>query len=113
MAKTRTEQSYIPGLRKYARSRRFTVAEYHTLIEHAVLTTEDKVELLDGYVLYKLDYVTLPPPSQVFPDWQQLRRWTQAEYDRMTELGIITPEDRVELIDGYLVFKPSQEAASE
>lgn len=113
MARTRTEESYTPELRMYSRSRRFTVAEYHTLIEHAVLTTEDKVELIGGYVLYKLDYVTLPPASPNFPDWQQLRRWTPTEFDRMAELCIIAPEDGVELIDGYLVLKSIGSARGE
>jgi hypothetical protein len=113
MASTRTEESVIPGLKKYARSRCFTIAEYHLLKETGVLTTADKVELLDGYVLYKLDHVTLPLPSQKFPDWQQLRKWTQAEFDRMAELGLITPDERVELIDGYLVPKPLQDVQSE
>ena len=85
-----------------------TVAEYHMLIEHAVLTAEDKVELLDGHILYKPDHVALPPPSRFFPQWQQLRRWTLDEYRRMTELGVLTPEDRIELLDGYLVNKIPQ-----
>jgi hypothetical protein len=107
MARTRTEESDIPELRMYARCRRFTIAEYHLLKGSGVLTKADHVELLDGYVLYKLDYVTLPPASPHFPDWQQVRRWTQTEYDRMTELGIIRAEDGVEMIDGYLVLSPT------
>ena len=30
----------------------------------------------------------------------QTRRWTRQEYDRMIEAGVLTPEDRVELIEG-------------
>jgi hypothetical protein len=30
----------------------------------------------------------------------QLRRWTREEYDRMIDAGVLTPEDRVELIEG-------------
>lgn len=33
----------------------------------------------------------------------QLRRWTRQEYDLMIEAGVLTPEDRVELIDGEIL----------
>ena len=32
-------------------------------------------------------------------------RFSLAQYDRMVESGILTPEDRVELLEGYLVTK--------
>jgi Uma2 family endonuclease len=34
--------------------RRFSVAEYHKMIETGILTTEDRVELLAGYVVLKM-----------------------------------------------------------
>ena len=34
--------------------RRFTVAEYHRLIQTGILTDEDKVELLNGYLVLKM-----------------------------------------------------------
>src|SRR6266542_1807938 len=34
--------------------RQFTVAEYHRLIQTGILTDEDKVELLNGYVVHKM-----------------------------------------------------------
>jgi Uma2 family endonuclease len=33
----------------------------------------------------------------------RLRRWTRQEYDRMIEAGVLTPEDRVELIEGEIL----------
>ena len=42
---------------------------------------------------------TVPPPDL------EPRRWTVREYDRMGEFGLLTPEDRVELLDGYIVNK--------
>lgn len=38
----------------YAAMRQFSVPEYHRMIETGVLTDEDKVELLDGYVVLKM-----------------------------------------------------------
>src|SRR5690349_3673211 len=34
--------------------RRFTVAEYHRMIETGVLTEQDPVELLEGWVVFKM-----------------------------------------------------------
>ena len=31
------------------------------------------------------------------------RRWTRAEYDRMVEVGLLTEDDRVELVDGEIL----------
>ena len=38
----------------------------------------------------------------------QARRWTRQEYDRMIEAGVLTPEDRVELIDGEILAMTPQ-----
>jgi Uma2 family endonuclease len=40
----------------------------------------------------------------------QLRRWTRHEYDRMIDTGVLTPEDRVELIDGDIVTVTPQKS---
>ena len=36
----------------------------------------------------------------------RLRRFTRAEYHRLGELGVIGPDERVELLDGLIVEKP-------
>ncbi len=41
----------------------------------------------------------------------QARRWTRAEYERMVAAGILTPDDRVELIDGEIVTRTPQGSA--
>lgn len=40
----------------------------------------------------------------------QQRRFTREEYFRMAETGVLGPEDRTELIDGYLVEMTAQNA---
>jgi Uma2 family endonuclease len=41
----------------------------------------------------------------------QARRWTRQEYDRMIDAGILTPEDRVELIEGEVLGMTPQGSA--
>ena len=48
---------------------------------------------------------TAPVLPKTTPPDLAIRRWTVREYDRMGELGFLTPEDRVELLDGVIVNK--------
>lgn len=41
----------------------------------------------------------------------QTKRWTRAEYDRLIDLGVFGPEDRLELLGGQLVVAEPQGAA--
>ena len=91
-------------LSRCSRARRFSVAEYHKMINDDLLTSDDHVELLDGYILYKSDYGPFSG-SLAFPEWSDLRKFTPAEYHRLVELGILLPDERVELLDGYVVKK--------
>jgi hypothetical protein len=95
-----------PPLSALAGTRRFTVDEYHRLIGAGLLGSEDKVELLDGYILLKPDHVDPPPTDGPFPEWRWLRRWTRDEFRRMVELGVIGADEQVKLLDGYLVTEP-------
>ncbi len=51
----------------------------------------------------------IPAPDEAIPDpglaLSDLYRFTVEPYERMGKLGILTEDDRVELIDGYLVTK--------
>ncbi|MGL6097376.1 MAG: Uma2 family endonuclease [Fimbriiglobus sp.] len=96
------------GLSDFTDTRRFTVAEYHRLIAANILTEDEPVELLGGYVVTKPDHFAVPPADGPFPEWRGLWRWTVEEYQRMAELGIIGPDERVELLDGYVVPKMPQ-----
>src|SRR6266542_3343693 len=49
-------QAKIPLRAAMAGFRRFTVPEYHKLIELGILTENDNVELLDGYLVEKMPH---------------------------------------------------------
>ena len=49
-----TQIAHLPYQGKMAGFRRFTVAEYHRLIELGILTEDDNLELLDGYLVHKM-----------------------------------------------------------
>src|SRR5918995_6305447 len=38
------------------------------------------------------------------------RRWTRREYDRLVELGVFRPDERLELLDGVLMVREPQHA---
>ena len=46
-----------------------------------------------------------PPPSKRRP---RAYRFTREQYERMIEAGVLTPEDRCELLEGYIVDKMPQ-----
>lgn len=48
---------------------------------------------------------TVAGASGLPPSPSELYRFTVDQYERMGELGILTEDDRVELIDGYVVIK--------
>src|ERR1051325_6798034 len=64
--------------------RRFTVDEYHRMIESGILTDEDKVELLEGYVVEKMP--RNPPHDVVI---QRLNK-------RLTRLSLADWEVRIQ-----------------
>src|SRR5580700_1132726 len=48
------QTSNLPLLGYMAGFRRFTVAEYHRLTEMGILTEDDNLELLNGYLVHKM-----------------------------------------------------------
>ncbi|WHZ21410.1 MAG: hypothetical protein OJF47_000522 [Nitrospira sp.] len=38
----------------------------------------------------------------------QIKRWTRQEYDRLADLGMFSPDDRVQLIEGDILTMPLQ-----
>src|SRR5215471_9004653 len=49
-----TQTANLPLLGTMAGFRRFSVAEYHKLIEIGVLTEDDNLELIEGYLVLKM-----------------------------------------------------------
>ncbi len=49
-----TQATYLPYQGRMAGFRRFSVAEYHRLIELGMLTEADNIELLEGYLVHKM-----------------------------------------------------------
>jgi Uma2 family endonuclease len=45
--------------------------------------------------------------SRVLPS-PRTRRWTRVEYERLIELGVFQPGERLELLDGLLVVREPQ-----
>jgi hypothetical protein len=43
----------------------------------------------------------------------RLRRWKRAEYERLVELGLLAPGERLELLDGLLVDREPQVAVAD
>ena len=74
---------------------RFSVAQYQRMIETDILTGNDKVELLEGYIVYK--WPEDPPANGQLKRHQPITygtdpstmRFSAAQYQRMIEEGIL------------------------
>ena len=54
--------------------------------------------------------ITTPPPLPLLGTMAGFRRFSVPEYHRLTEIGVLTENDNLELIEGYLVLKMSRNA---
>jgi Uma2 family endonuclease len=92
---------------------RFSVAQYQRMIELGILTAKDKVELLENYIVYKIPGDEPPPLSPqpvTYGRDPSIMRFSVAQYQRMIEAGILTTEDKVELLENYVVLKMTRNA---
>ena len=86
---------------------RFTADQYHRMLDAGVLVEGEPVELLEGSVVWKMDHTEAWRQPSGFPQWSGLRTFTVPEYHAMIRASILTPDDAVELLEGYLVNKMS------
>lgn len=88
---------------------RFSVAQYYRMIELGILDDNDKVELLEGYIVLKASQVLPMTQTAARPVTYGLdasiARFSVARYQRMIEAGILDANDQVELLEGYVVLK--------
>lgn len=88
---------------------KWTRQRYDRGIELGVFTTEDRIELLDG-IIFDHDQ----PPLGVVKGLHLLEppkpmKWTRARYDECVAKGILTTEDKVELLDGEILEMSPQQ----
>jgi len=90
----------------------FSADQFRRMTAAGVLDGEEAVELREGLIVLKSDSNQLPalaasPPTgngmQVPPSL--LRRFTVDEYDRMVQAGVLSEDDPVELLEGWVVQK--------
>src|SRR5215218_1211004 len=89
---------------------RFTARQYHQMGDVGVLTEDDPVELIEGFIVWKMDHTDAWRHPTNYPQWSLLRRFTVDEYHALVRASILTPEDRVQLLEGYVVRNLSDNA---
>jgi Uma2 family endonuclease len=80
-----------------AEVRLITVEEYHKMGEAGVISTDEKVELIEGKIIKKPMKGT---------SYAEVRLITVEEYHKMGEAGVISTDEEVELIEGKIIEKP-------
>jgi Uma2 family endonuclease len=73
---------------------RLSVAQYRSMKTAGILTKEDRVELLEGFIIRK----DAPPETEFY-------RLSVDQYHAMTRAGIIEEGGRIELLEGWLFAK--------
>jgi hypothetical protein len=91
---------------------RFTVDQYHRMIDAGILTEDDPVELLEGWIVVKPDYVSRHATPRIqltnATNGWTLHRFTLDQYHRMIDAGILTEDDQVELLEEWIVKKTAK-----
>jgi hypothetical protein len=94
---------------------RFTVDQYHRMIEAGILGDEEPVELLEGLIVLKGNTTLVPavhvlgmPPYRQFNLPLPVRRFSVNEYHRMIREGILEESASVELLEGWIIRNMSR-----
>lgn len=83
---------------------RITVDQYYRMIDAGIFHPEDRVELLDGLVIAK-DTPHQCDPSAPDGAGPPIYRFSVDQYHESIDAGILTPDDRTELLNGFLARK--------
>ena len=90
-----TQAPHLPYQGRMAGFRRFSVAEYHRLIELGMLTEDDNIELLEGYLVHKMS--RNPPHDAAIQ--KGMKRWLRvlpAGWDLRVQSAITLTESEPE-----------------
>jgi Uma2 family endonuclease len=102
---------------------RLSGAQYHAIADAGILDEDDPVELLEGWLVCKYGPFEAPKsaiigPSDASPTEEDLGltlawiwRFSVDQYHAMIDAGILTEEDPVELLGGWLIQKMTQKPA--
>jgi Uma2 family endonuclease len=85
--------------------RLWTVDEYHRMIDAGILGEDERVELIEGWILHMFDRAWPPDAVQLWPGWPPPRKFTVDEYHRMIRAGILKEGEAVELLEGWVIRK--------
>jgi Uma2 family endonuclease len=99
---------------------RLSVDQYHAIGDAVILDEDDPVELLEGWLVCKYGPFEAPtsrilPPPDMSPAEEELGltlawiwRFSVDQYQAMIRAEILTEEDPVELLGGWLIRKMTQ-----
>ncbi len=108
-----TSSSNYPPAPPRSQFRLWTLDEYHRMIDAGILSEGEQVELLDGWILHKLDRNLPRDAVSLWPNWPPVRRFTVDEYHRMIQTGILKEGEPVELLEGWVIRKMARNTPHE
>lgn len=100
---------------------RLSVEQYHRLADAAILHEDDPVELLDGWLVCKYgpfrprSPMLIQPPGATSAEQidglslAQIWRFSVDQYHAMIDSSVLTEDDPIELLGGWLIQKMTQQ----
>jgi Uma2 family endonuclease len=91
---------------------RFSVHQYHRLADEGILSPEDPDELLEGLIVIKGNSTLVPAVCAAPNNGQEVskfplpvRRFTIQQFRQMIRTGILSEDEPVELVEGWILRK--------